>query len=394
MMGPGWLRPELPDGPLRDLNDALHELHGRSGHRSSRFIAERLRNKHGTGAPSHSKVHHMFTRPELPRPELVLWVVHVLAETIRGLDPEAECDRFDHLWQLAFTRRGSVPRRPEIPQSASLADLDPAVWVDLFPDAVDIIADVHRTMHVNTIYILIGHYTTLVVVQRHLLGPDHPDTLTSRHNLAWWQSNVGEPGAGSAALEALLADRTRVLGHDHPHTLSTRLCIAYRLVMAGEMAKALATFKEVYSARERLLGTHHPDTLYTRRCVGWATGKAGNPQEAVAIFTEVLSRLSLVLDDEHPDMLTLRSTLAIWQSEAGHSRAALKALEVLLPVLVRVLGADHYRVLDIRRSIIYLRRARYGSRVVSGESNALLADMIHAMGAEHYDTNDYRAEMD
>lgn len=48
--------------------------------------------------------------------------------------------------------------------------------------------------------------------------PDHPDTLTTRNNLAFWRGEAGDPAGAAAASEALLADRVRVLGPDYPDT--------------------------------------------------------------------------------------------------------------------------------------------------------------------------------
>jgi hypothetical protein len=55
-----------------------------------------------------------------------------------------------------------------------------------------------------------------------VLGPDHPHTLATRHNLATWQGEAGDPAGATHALDALLTDVMRVLGPDHPHTLATR----------------------------------------------------------------------------------------------------------------------------------------------------------------------------
>ena len=35
----------------------------------------------------------------------------------------------------------------------------------------------------------------LLADQKRILGPDHPHTLTTRHNLAWWRAQAGDPGA-------------------------------------------------------------------------------------------------------------------------------------------------------------------------------------------------------
>jgi hypothetical protein len=46
-------------------------------------------------------------------------------------------------------------------------------------------------------------------VDLRVLGPDHPDTLTIRHNLAYWRGAAGDPGAATTAFEQLLTDRLR-----------------------------------------------------------------------------------------------------------------------------------------------------------------------------------------
>ena len=60
-----------------------------------------------------------------------------------------------------------------------------------------------------------------------ILGPDHPDILTARGNLAYWRVVAGDPGGAAAAFEQLLADYMRVPGPDHPHTVIGRHELAY-----------------------------------------------------------------------------------------------------------------------------------------------------------------------
>jgi len=59
------------------------------------------------------------------------------------------------------------------------------------------------------------------------LGPEHPDTLTTRSNIARYRGRAGDPAAAKTAYEQLLTDQLRVLGPDHPDTLTTRHQIAY-----------------------------------------------------------------------------------------------------------------------------------------------------------------------
>ncbi|MFE5483671.1 tetratricopeptide repeat protein [Streptomyces sp. NPDC056527] len=62
------------------------------------------------------------------------------------------------------------------------------------------------------------HETTLGERGR-LLGPDHPETLTSRLNLVRLYEAVGEVERAAAGFEAVVADAVRALGEEHPFTV-------------------------------------------------------------------------------------------------------------------------------------------------------------------------------
>ena len=53
-------------------------------------------------------------------------------------------------------------------------------------------------------------------------GPEHPDTLATRANLARWRGRAGDAAGAVAAFAELLPIRVRVLGPEHPDTLATR----------------------------------------------------------------------------------------------------------------------------------------------------------------------------
>ena len=62
--------------------------------------------------------------------------------------------------------------------------------------------------------------------QERVLGPDHPDTLTTRDNIASWTGECGDAAGALRLSRELLPDQERVLGPDHPDTLTTRNNIA------------------------------------------------------------------------------------------------------------------------------------------------------------------------
>ncbi len=62
-------------------------------------------------------------------------------------------------------------------------------------------------------------------------------------------------------LERTLADRRRILGPEHPDTLSSMDSLAYSYADTGRPAEALALREEALKLRKVKLGPDHPDTL-------------------------------------------------------------------------------------------------------------------------------------
>ena len=111
---------------------------------------------------------------------------------------------------------------------------------------------------------------------------DHPDTLTTRNNIAYWTGDVGDSREALRLFTELLPDQERVLGRDHPDTLTTRSNIAGWTGERGDSREALRLFAELLPDQERVLGHDHPDTLTTRNNIAFWTGDVGDRAEAHA----------------------------------------------------------------------------------------------------------------
>ena len=59
-----------------------------------------------------------------------------------------------------------------------------------------------------------------------VLGPEHPDTLAARHQLARWTGHAGDPAGARDLFAGLLPVFERVLGPEHPRTLAARQQLA------------------------------------------------------------------------------------------------------------------------------------------------------------------------
>ena len=58
-------------------------------------------------------------------------------------------------------------------------------------------------------------------------GPEHPDTLTARANLASWTGRAGDAASALDQFAALLPMEEQVLGPEHLGTLNSRRNLAY-----------------------------------------------------------------------------------------------------------------------------------------------------------------------
>ena len=64
-------------------------------------------------------------------------------------------------------------------------------------------------------------------ILEHNLGPDHPDTLATRSNIASWTGETGDPHEALRLFRELLPDLARLLGPNHPYTAVTREWITF-----------------------------------------------------------------------------------------------------------------------------------------------------------------------
>ena len=117
-----------------------------------------------------------------------------------------------------------------------------------------------------------------------VLGEDHPNTLTSRNNLAGAYESAGRLTEAITLYEQLLTDCVRVLGEDHPNTLTSRNNLAATYRSAGRLTEAITLFEQVLTDSIRILGKDHPDTLATLVALARAYKDAGFLNKATALL--------------------------------------------------------------------------------------------------------------
>ena len=184
-----------------------------------------------------------------------------------------------------------------------------------------------------------------------LLGPDHPDALASRNNLAGTYESVGRLIEAIALFERVLADSIRVLGEDHPNTLASHNNLAHAYHAGGRFTEAIALFERVLADSIRVLGEDHPNSLTSRNNLAGAYESEGRLAEAIALFERVLADSIRVLGKEHPDTLASCNNLAHAYHAECRFTEAIALYEQLLADSIRILGENHPDTLISRNNL-------------------------------------------
>jgi hypothetical protein len=236
-------------------------------------------------------------------------------------------------------------------------------------------------------------FAALLPVRERVSGSQRPSTLTTQANLAYWTGKAGDAAAARDMFAALLPVRERVSGGEHPSTLRIRDNLARWTGEAGDAVAARDMFAALLPVRERVSGGEHPSTLTTRGNLAYWTGQAGDAVAARDMFAALLPVLERVSGGEHPSTLTTRSELARWTGQAGDAVAARDMLAALLPVWERVSGGEHPETLGARADLACWT-GQAGDAVAARDMlAALLPVRERVLGAEHPDTLGARADL-
>ncbi|MFE9436036.1 tetratricopeptide repeat protein [Streptomyces sp. NPDC006640] len=239
----------------------------------------------------------------------------------------------------------------------------------------------------------LGEYARVAQSRERVLGAEHPDTLAARQEMAYVLGQLGRHFEAHQAYTSVLAVRERVMGADHPDTLRCRHNLAFNLSRLGRLEDSYRMAGEVAAARGRVLGATHPDTLVTRFEVGYALGQLGRWTEALQTYREVAESRSRALGPDHPDTLAARYEVGISLGRLGRSAQALDLYRALVDDRTRAHGPDHPETLRARHGLgVNLgRMARWEEALAESRDVCALRERV--LGADHPDTLVSRREV-
>jgi tetratricopeptide (TPR) repeat protein len=175
-----------------------------------------------------------------------------------------------------------------------------------------------------------------LAIRTKAFGKEHPDTLTSRINLAETLYAQGDLAGARALEEQVLEARARLLGKEHPDTLNSMNNLAQTLYAQGDLAGARALEEQVLEAMARLLGNEHPNTLTSMNNLAQTLYAQGDLAGARTLQEQVLGARARLLGKEHPDTLTSRLNLAGTLYAQGDLAGARTLQEQVLEAMARL----------------------------------------------------------
>ena len=212
--------------------------------------------------------------------------------------------------------------------------------------------------------------------QQHVLGPGHPDVLTSMVNLSNWLGELGQHEAAVAMAQQGLWARLRVLGPEHPYTLTSMANLSTHLTHLGQREAAANMAGQALEARQRVLGREHPDTLTSM--VNLSNQLAGLDQHEAAadMARQALAARQRVLGPDHPSTLISMANLSNLSAGLGQPRAVADIALQALTAQQHVLTSGHPAALRSMTNVIVERtylglRAREGAATSAQQTLAL-----------------------
>ena len=162
----------------------------------------------------------------------------------------------------------------------------------------------------------------IMKIKEQSLAEDHPDRLTSQHELARAYRANGQVKEAVTLLEQVVKIREQSLAEDHPDRLASQHELARAYRANGQVKEAVTLLEQVVKISEQSLAEDHPDRLASQHTLARAYRANGQVKEGVTLLEQVVKISEQSLAEDHPDRLASQHTLATYLWELGSHQAA------------------------------------------------------------------------
>lgn len=233
----------------------------------------------------------------------------------------------------------------------------------------------------------------LLAIHERVSGPGSPQATSALHNIAPMRMMTGDAEGAIALQHRVVEQRTRQMGAEHATTLGARENLVAFLADAGEFEQSLRLGGEVIAALERVHGPGHRGTLRAKVNRSTALARSGDHEGALALQAEVLDARTRLHGAGHPDTVFIAINRAGTLLQSGRPEASLAAVAALVPLARDVLGPRHPQA-QAALEILGGAQVETGNHAAAAETFAqLLADRRESLGEGHGKTIEAAADL-
>ncbi|MEX2586468.1 MAG: tetratricopeptide repeat protein [Actinomycetota bacterium] len=159
------------------------------------------------------------TEAPQPAPSILRWPPErtTVAEPVPAVAANQIPEAVDPLAEPASEQTPAVDQT-----DTGTVDRDPSVEVKPAPEPVLLQPSLVAEQAPEPVRSLLVREEQILVKLEQAKGPDHPSTLRSRTNLAYYYLAAGQASQATVLQEQVLTDSNRILGKNHPHTVTAR----------------------------------------------------------------------------------------------------------------------------------------------------------------------------
>jgi eukaryotic-like serine/threonine-protein kinase len=220
--------------------------------------------------------------------------------------------------------------------------------------------------------------------RKQVLGAEHPDTLSSKREMAMAQQSRGDLDNAERYYRETLETRQRVLGKEHPQTLDSLLDIGVLKLHQAEYDQAEDYFQQALQGRRAALGDEHPETLTAINNLGVLMRRMGRMEDAKRYYAEALEGRKRLLGNDHPDTLMSLNNQAVLHQSLGELISAEAYYREALEGYRRIGGKSHPQTLNTVHNIGVLRHLRDDSEAAKRYLRQALEGRIKTLGKTHH----------
>ena len=189
----------------------------------------------------------------------------------------------------------------------------------------------------------------LEALKHHFDDDDADKVLDASATLAYAKSGLGQLDEARHLEESILKHKLKKnLGPEHPGTLNTMHNLALSYSRLGLYEKAEKQFKHVVEVEERVLGNEHPDFLTSASLLAHVQNEMGKYEEAEKQSARVLEISRRCLGTKSVITLNAWYYLSVALTRQEKFKKAESEIVPIIPISEKVFGPSQRKTLDCR----------------------------------------------